>query len=108
MVKVYNTMAWGDAKILVQLRTGYIGLNFSLERVGRSECKICACGLGTETTMHFLFLFPRWREQRIRLRNAMGDRWADLPHALGGWSDGGEVGKLIDRRKENRKPNIRH
>src|SRR3982074_572184 len=36
MVKVYNTMTQEDARILVQLRTGNVGLNFYLNRVGRA------------------------------------------------------------------------
>jgi hypothetical protein len=87
MVKVYNTMSQEDTRILVQLRTGHIGLNVYLKRVGKAERSTCTCGLGEESVFHFLFQCPTWAEQRQSLRNAIGNRWADLSYALGGWSD---------------------
>jgi ribonuclease HI len=107
MVKAYNTMSCEDTRILVQLRTGHIGLNCYLKRVGKAEHPTCACGLGEESIFHFLFQCPTWAEQRQNLRTAMGNRWADLSYALGGWNDRREpTGELIDGRKDKWKPKL--
>jgi hypothetical protein len=101
-------MSQEDVRILVLLRAGHVGLNFYLNRVGRAESTICACGLGRENVFHFSFLCPTWREQRQHLRIAMRDRWANLSYALGGWSDrkNPTSGKLVDGRRDKWKPNI--
>jgi ribonuclease HI len=107
MVKVYNTWSQEDTRTLVQLRTGHLGLNVYLKRVGKAERSTCACGLGEESVFHFLFQCPTWVEQRQSLRTAIGNRWADLSYALGGWNNRRDpTGKLIDGRKDKWKPNL--
>ena len=108
MVKIYNTMTQEDVKILVQLRTGHVGLNSYLYRVKKTDSAACECGMGEETVAHFLFLCPRWVNERQDLRHILQDRWADLSYTLGGWSSRKDTinGKLIDGRKDQWKPNI--
>jgi hypothetical protein len=107
MAKAYNSMDQEETRILVQLRTGHIGLNSYLERVGKLDSARCACNAGLETIFHFLFVCPKWAEQRQHLRSAMGNRWSDLPYALGGWNDRrNQKGELLDGEKERWKPDI--
>ena len=107
MVKVYNSMSYEDAKILVRLRTGHSGLNSHLYKIRKATTARCMCETGEETVAHFLFLCPQWIELRQHLRSALGGRWADVSYALGGWSDRRDrAGKLIDGRKDKWEPNI--
>ena len=107
MVKIYNTMTQEDVKILVQLRTGHVGLNSYLYRFKKTDSAACESGMGEETVAHFLFLCSRWVNERQDLRHILQDRWADLSYTLGGWSSRKDTinGKLIDGRKDQWKPN---
>ncbi|KFZ04620.1 hypothetical protein V501_09122, partial [Pseudogymnoascus sp. VKM F-4519 (FW-2642)] len=69
----------------------------------------CECGRARETIKHFLFECPQWTEQRTKLRQALGERWADLPFTLGGWSGRFHTGtrQPIDGPKSKWKPDIK-
>jgi hypothetical protein len=68
----------------------------------------CLCGMAVETAQHFLFECPNWTQDREQLRVAIGERWADLSYALGGWS--GRRSRItdaeVDGPRHTWKPNI--
>ena len=86
IAKVYSTLSRQDAIILVQLRTGYLGLNSYMARIHRAGSARCQCGAEEESVRHFLFQCPRWIEARRTLQEVLGERRGDLSYALGGWS----------------------
>jgi ribonuclease HI len=108
MAKVYDTLSRQDAVILVQLRTGHLGLNSHLARIRRADSTVCQCGAEEETVRHFLFQCPQWSAHRRALQEALGERRGDLSFALGGWSGRIErrTGKQVDGSKEKWKPDM--
>ena len=108
MVVVYNQLRMEEAKILTQLRTNFSSLNQHLTQLRVVESAACQCGDETESTMHLSFYCPQWIEERVLLREAMGNRWADLSFALGGWSGrrAGTDQRYVDGPSEEWKPNM--
>lgn len=49
------------ASILIQLRTGRIGLNHHLWKTNRRESPRCQCGLGNQNPRHILMICPYTR-----------------------------------------------
>ena len=47
------------ASMLIQMRTGKIGLNNYLHRIKASDTKLCFCG-NTENVYHVLLQCPKW------------------------------------------------
>jgi hypothetical protein len=60
----------------------------------------------TETVPHFLFLCPRWRNERQALKLALGSRYRDLSYALGGYSTVERHGKKVDVKKNKWQPDL--
>jgi ribonuclease HI len=61
--KLYSALNRTAAAILVQLRTNVSRLNTYLSKINIADTDRCECGM-TETVPHFLFLCPRWRNER--------------------------------------------
>ena len=80
---LYNNLTAAQAAVLAQLRTGICRLNSYLYRIGVTDTQDCECGL-PETVPHFLFSCSRWIEQRREMREAHGEWWGNLSHAVGG------------------------
>ena len=53
-----------------------------------------------ETVQHFLFLCPRWRNERQAMKSVHGNRYWDLSYALGGYSTAEREGKKVDGEKD--------
>jgi len=71
--KLYNEIAnRNTAATIVQLRTGHCGLNHYLHRFGINRSPYCECGYGKETVEHYLLECRKYKEQRKRLREAVG------------------------------------
>ena len=51
------------ASMLVQMRTGKIGLKSYLKRIKASDTKMCSCG-GVENIQHVLLQCPKWNDLR--------------------------------------------
>jgi ribonuclease HI len=62
-----------QTSLLVQLRTGHIGLNAHLFRIRRAESPSCPhCGsITVETVRHFLLLCPKYARERHILRRQL-------------------------------------
>ena len=101
--KLYNSLNRADAAILAQLRTNISRLNTYLHRIKVAETDRCDCG-ALETVQHFLFLCPRWRQQRQGMKAAHGSRYCNISYALGGYSDHKENGRIVDGEKDKWKP----
>ena len=74
---------WSDlrkatASILMQLRTGRIGLSAYLNRINRRESARCDCDLGNQTVSHVLLECPLLQDERDWMRNALSDRGLSL------------------------------
>jgi ribonuclease HI len=102
--KLYNILNRTDAAILAQLRTNVSRLNTYLHKINIVETDKCECGV-TESVQHFLFSCPRWTEERRNMRTANGNRYRNVPYAVGGYSDHMKNGKRIDGEKEKWQPN---
>ena len=61
--KLYNALNRTAAATLVQLRTNISRLNTYLCKINVADTDRCECGM-KETVQHFLFLCPRWRNER--------------------------------------------
>lgn len=61
--------------VLIQLRTGKIGLNHYLSRIKRRETARCSCNLGAQTPRHVVLICPLLQD----LRKAMWERLRDVP-----------------------------
>ncbi|KAF9018646.1 hypothetical protein BDZ89DRAFT_889992, partial [Hymenopellis radicata] len=57
--------------ILNQLRSGHVGLNRHLHRIGAAPSPMCESCLVPETIPHLLLLCPRYAEQRRHLRDTV-------------------------------------
>jgi ribonuclease HI len=69
---------WSDLRkattsILMQLRTGRIGLGAYLRRINRRESARCSCDLGNQTVNHILLECPLLQDERNWMRNALSD-----------------------------------
>jgi ribonuclease HI len=74
---------WSDlrkatASILMQLRTGRIGLAAYLHRINRRDSARCSCDLGNQTISHILLECPLLQDERNWMRNALSDRGVAL------------------------------
>jgi hypothetical protein len=61
------------ASILMQLRTGRIGLAAYLHRINRRDSARCSCDLENQTVSHILLECPLLQDERNWLRNALSD-----------------------------------
>ncbi|THV83299.1 DUF803-domain-containing protein [Aureobasidium pullulans] len=104
-IKLYNALNRTAAAILVQLRTNISRLNTYLSKINAADTDKCECGM-TETVSHFIFLCPRWRNERQEMKSAHGSRYCDLSYALGGYSIHEENGKKVDGEKDKWQPNV--
>jgi len=67
-LQLYKNRTKPFCSILIQLRTGKIGLNDFLHRARVPNIEaLCECKEEEETVGHFLFKCPRWKEQRALL-----------------------------------------
>lgn len=57
-----------NASIMIQMRTGKIGLAAYLAIIKARDTPRCVCGLGRETVEHVLMECDRWEEERSDLR----------------------------------------
>ena len=102
---LYDKLARNDASILSQLRTGMSRLNTYLVKIAAAENDRCECG-AIESMPHFLFICPRWREERRCLRETHKERFGDLSFAIGGYSTYTRNGIRIDGDLDKWKPNL--
>lgn len=109
MRAIYKTLSREETNIVVQLRTDHTHLNTTLAQIRIAPSAECECGNERETIKHFLLECPQWTEQRTELRHVLGERWADLPYTLGGWSGRFQAGsnQPIDGPKNKWKPNVK-
>lgn len=68
------------ASVLMQLRTGRIGLNAYLARINRRETARCDCDLGNQTVTHVLLECPLHQEGRDEMRNTLSEQGIMLRH----------------------------
>ncbi|KAM5528719.1 hypothetical protein FOXYSP1_19200 [Fusarium oxysporum f. sp. phaseoli] len=61
---LYNQLAWKEASVLAQLRTGMARLNGYLYQIRAAPTDECPCGQAKETVEHFLFRCVKWKAQR--------------------------------------------
>ncbi|KAJ6168289.1 reverse transcriptase [Penicillium chrysogenum] len=62
------------SSILMQLRTGRIGLNAYLSRINRRDSSRCDCDLGNQTVTHVLLECPLHQDERDWMRGALSDQ----------------------------------
>jgi hypothetical protein len=59
-----------------------------------------------ETVQHFLFLCPKWRNERQDMKLAHGNRYWDMSYALGGYLIAERDEKKIDSEKDKWQPDL--
>lgn len=72
-----------QTSLLTQLRTGHIGLNHHLNRIGRADSPRCPeCNAPHETVYHYLMECPGHRKHRARLHRKLPGRAFTLQNIL--------------------------
>ena len=71
ILKLYDDLPRRSCSILTQLRTGHIGLNKFLHRIGAVDPPLCARCQVPETVDHFLLSCRRFIPQRVILRKRL-------------------------------------
>jgi hypothetical protein len=59
-----------------------------------------------EIVLHFLFLCPRWKNERQAMKSAHGSRYWDVSYALGGYSTAEREGKKVNGEKGKWQPDL--
>ncbi|KAF7354484.1 putative RNA-directed DNA polymerase from transposon X-element [Mycena venus] len=72
VARMYKDLTRPQCSILTQLRTGHIGLNAHLHRIGIALSPTCAHCSALETIPHFLLACPAYRRQRLQLIVQLG------------------------------------
>jgi hypothetical protein len=73
-LEYWSGLRKATASILMQLRTGRIGLGAYLARINRRESGRCECDLGNQTVTHVLLECPLHQEEREWMRNALSEK----------------------------------
>jgi len=89
---IYDRCKKQEARILVQLRSGYSRLNDYLWCIGAAPGPECECGQ-RETREHFLLQCPRWTKERRKMREEIQTRNEDLPYLLGAYTSEAQDGE---------------
>jgi ribonuclease HI len=72
-----------NKSILVQLRSGHIGLAKHLHRIKKAASPICqGCKTRTETVSHYLLHCTKYRRQRLKLRQELGWKASEIRYLL--------------------------
>jgi hypothetical protein len=83
--KLTSDMPRRHASILVQLRTGHVGLNKHLHKIGKAESPLCpACQKTIQTDHHFLFRCPAYDGQRRKMERELKRGAKSMKTMLGG------------------------
>lgn len=75
---LWSGLRRATTSILMQLRTGRIGLGAYLNRIKRRETARCGCGLGNQTVIHVLLECPLHQDERDWMRSALSDKGITL------------------------------
>jgi len=89
----YNRCNYREARVLVQLRSGYCRLNGYLARIARAPSPLCECG-EKETVEHFLLHCTKWRDQRALLQDRVPKRADEVAFLLGAYTSEEKDGRL--------------
>ena len=96
---LYRSLTSDQAAILIQARTGHCRLNQYLSRIGVVDEAKCSCGHDKETIRHLILSYPRWTDERRKLRETVcaisGD--LSLPPRRVGFEKGFEDGTVFGR-----------
>ncbi|KAI0922898.1 hypothetical protein AcV5_010542 [Taiwanofungus camphoratus] len=69
MFKALTSLSRQEASILIQLRTGIIGLNGFLKKIKQQQSALCETCRAPETVNHFLFFCRHYQEQRCNRKH---------------------------------------
>ena len=74
ILQLHKGLKKAESSMLIQLRTGRIGLNYFLNKakVPGYESGQCSCNRGPETPRHILIYCPKERRRRTTLRDPQG------------------------------------
>lgn len=85
-LQYWQSLRKATTSILIQLRTGKIGLSHYLSRIKVRDSAQCGCGLGSQTPRHVVLICPLLHEIRHRmwgrLRKVEGVRLGTLENLL--------------------------
>jgi ribonuclease HI len=102
--KATNELSRAQSSIVIQMRTGHIGLNLHLARINKSDTSLCpSCSQADESVHHFLFECRRYRNERHLLTKALGRKASSLKYLLGHKKGITELLKFIGRTGRLRK-----
>lgn len=79
-LEYWSGLRKATASVLMQLRTGRIGLNAYLARINRRETARCDCDFGNQTVTHVLLECLLHQEERDKMRNALSEQGITLRH----------------------------
>ena len=77
-LEYWSGLRKATGSILMQLRTGRIGLGAYLNRINRRETARCDCDLGSQTVTHVLLECPLHQDERDWMRSALSDKGITL------------------------------
>ncbi|KAJ5337337.1 hypothetical protein MYU51_000109 [Penicillium brevicompactum] len=77
-LEYWSGLRKATTSILMQLRTGRIGLGAYLNRINRRETARCGCVLGNQTVIHVLLECPLHQDERDWMKNALSDKRVTL------------------------------
>ena len=88
-----------ESSVLVQMRTGKIGLRAFLygRRVPDIESPLCRCGIGDETPLHLATACPGTERQRANLRRELGEKAFTDRAGFDAATADGDTGRVIAR-----------
>ena len=84
--QLYDKLAWKEASVLAQLRTGMARLNVYLHRIKATATDQCTCGQARETVEHFLFRCRQWTAHRAEMLRCTDTDRSNISFYLGGKS----------------------
>ncbi|CAG7849754.1 SubName: Full=Uncharacterized protein {ECO:0000313/EMBL:CCA73205.1} [Serendipita indica DSM 11827] len=98
-LQITDELMRAEAAILIQLRTGYIGLNKHLNRINRADAPWCPhCGEGNaENVTHLLHICPAYNAARAEWEGALREKTRELSEILGTKEGVNETLKFIRR-----------
>ncbi|KAI1829205.1 hypothetical protein DTO027I6_9898 [Penicillium roqueforti] len=77
-LEYWSGLRKATGSILMQLRTGRIGLGAYLNRINRRETARCGCDLGNQTVTHVLLECPLHQDERDWMRRALSNHGVAL------------------------------
>jgi ribonuclease HI len=78
VLQYWTGLRKATTSIMIQLRTGRVGLAAYLAKINRADTPRCACDLGNQTIDHVLLECPQYQEERSQMRRALFEKGVSM------------------------------